>query len=366
MRTKIPIALSATALIVALFGSTPLGQAAEHGVRATLVATKVIRGPRGPRGLQGPQGPQGLQGTKGDTGAKGDQGPVGPRGDTGSQGVKGDPGSKGDAGSTGPAGPVGPAGPTGLNWRAAWSAITPYATKDAVSYLGSSYISKAASTGVAPDSANGSTYWDLLAVKGATGSTGAQGAPGPQGATGATGPAGPAGPQGIQGVQGPQGPAGTVDTSNFYTKTQSDGRFAPMLGSGAYEVMNTNGPLPVTSNSFTTRGGTLMIWISGSGSRSAAQGPGEMYTYVQLDGSYVYWVHPSGAFAQFLYLYANQTDTHMAFPTLMLVATNVPAGTHTITIPASSTMATDFYDRYQVNVLEIPATCASGSQCPAS
>ena len=41
--------------------------------------------------------------------------------------------------------------------------------------------------------------------------------PGPTGATGPTGPQGPS---------GAQGPAGTVDTSNFYTKTQVDSSLA--------------------------------------------------------------------------------------------------------------------------------------------
>ncbi|MDP8910058.1 MAG: hypothetical protein M3N47_13305 [Chloroflexota bacterium] len=43
-----------------------------------------------------------------------------------------------------------------------------------------------------------------------------RGAPGAPGATGAPGPPGP---------QGRQGPAGTVDTSNFYTKRETDSRY---------------------------------------------------------------------------------------------------------------------------------------------
>ena len=44
--------------------------------------------------------------------------------------------------------------------------------------------------------------------------------PGPTGATGATGPQGPTG------ATGPQGPTGTVDTNNFYTKTETDTELA--------------------------------------------------------------------------------------------------------------------------------------------
>jgi hypothetical protein len=38
-------------------------------------------------------------------------------------------------------------------------------------------------------------------------------------------PAGAQGPQGIPGQQGAKGDTGTVDTSNFYSKSESDGRF---------------------------------------------------------------------------------------------------------------------------------------------
>jgi len=53
----------------------------------------------------------------------------------------------------------------------------------------------------------------------------------PAGAAGPQGPAGPSGPQGERGLQGEKGPqgvkgdTGTVDTSAFYDKSASDGRF---------------------------------------------------------------------------------------------------------------------------------------------
>jgi hypothetical protein len=40
-----------------------------------------------------------------------------------------------------------------------------------------------------------------------------------------TGPAGATGPKGATGPAGPTGPKGTPDTSDFFTKTESDGRF---------------------------------------------------------------------------------------------------------------------------------------------
>ncbi|WP_353071674.1 hypothetical protein [Tunturiibacter gelidiferens] len=75
-----------------------------------------------------------------------------------------------------------------------------YGLNDAVSYLGSSYISLVASNfGNAPNVSP--SMWSLLAAQGAAGATGA---------TGATGAQGTAGVQGPQGVAGPAGPAGAV------------------------------------------------------------------------------------------------------------------------------------------------------------
>jgi hypothetical protein len=135
--------------------------------------TQGIQGIQGPQGDVGPQGPQGIQGVKGDTGdtgpqgLQGIQGVKGDTGDAGPQGPQGTQGVKGDIGDTGPQGPQGVPGPEGLNWLGAYNNATAYAVDDAVSYNGSSYICKLASTGNLPT--NG-TYWDLLAEKGAPGS----------------------------------------------------------------------------------------------------------------------------------------------------------------------------------------------------
>ena len=109
--------LAATALVVAVFGSTPLGHAAGNLILAknsvgapqlkrnavtglkvkngTLMAAdfkagQVLAGPQGPKGDPGAQGPKG---DKGDTGAQGAQGATGPSGVQGIQGPKGDAGS---------------------------------------------------------------------------------------------------------------------------------------------------------------------------------------------------------------------------------------------------------------------------------
>jgi hypothetical protein len=83
VKERLPIALSAAALAVALLGWTSLGQAARNGVATGVEKAKQAtglaagnqtarRGPRGPRGYRGYRGLRGFQGPPGD---KGDPGP---------------------------------------------------------------------------------------------------------------------------------------------------------------------------------------------------------------------------------------------------------------------------------------------------
>jgi Collagen triple helix repeat (20 copies) len=148
-------------------------------------------------GSAGPAGPAGATGAQGPTGFAGPQGVQGPQGTTGATGAGGPAGVTGPQGPTGATGAAGVAGPAGMVYRGSYASSTNYGLNDAVSYMGSSYISVAASNqGNLP---NGSaSFWSLLAAQGATGSTGATGAQGVAGA------------QGIQGVTGPAGPAGAV------------------------------------------------------------------------------------------------------------------------------------------------------------
>jgi len=78
---------------------------------------------------------------------------------------KGDKGETGETGATGAAGTNGTDGASFV-WEAAYVAETSYAVNDVVSYNGSSYICKFASTGNLPTN---TTYWDLMAQKGADG-----------------------------------------------------------------------------------------------------------------------------------------------------------------------------------------------------
>ena len=211
-----------------------------------------VDGKDGAPGIQGPKGDkgnQGIQGPKGDTGATGPQGPQGtapehkwagtklafqnPDGSwadpvnlIGAQGVQGPEGPIGKQGIQGPVGPQGPAGPQGvagpkgtsLNLKGVWAADVAYVCTtvqiDVVTHNGSSYACKKSHTSTSSILPTNTTYWTLIAQKGATGATGPQGSQGPQGIqgpkgdTGATGPQGPRGATGATGATGPQGPQG--------------------------------------------------------------------------------------------------------------------------------------------------------------
>ena len=91
MKGRLPIALALTALLVAVMGSTSLGQAASNAARASLskARSSTLAGPlragvgqplRGPRGRRGPRG------------LRGPRGPAGPEGPIGIQGIPGPPG----------------------------------------------------------------------------------------------------------------------------------------------------------------------------------------------------------------------------------------------------------------------------------
>ncbi len=82
MRERLPLVLSATAVFIAVLGSTSLGQAAGNAVGQTVdkakatagfgpAASQLRRGPRGPRGRRGPRGFRGLPGDDGADGAPG-------------------------------------------------------------------------------------------------------------------------------------------------------------------------------------------------------------------------------------------------------------------------------------------------------
>ena len=113
LKTKLNTIIAVTALVVAVFGSTPLGHAAgrlvlpKASVGAGQLKANAVNGAKVKDGSLTaadfkagalPAGPQGPKGDKGDTGAPGATGPQGEQGVPGtpgaSRGEKGDPGGR--------------------------------------------------------------------------------------------------------------------------------------------------------------------------------------------------------------------------------------------------------------------------------
>nr|WP_278679129.1 hypothetical protein [Clostridium paraputrificum] len=147
---------------------------------------------------------------------------TGPKGATGAQGPQGAQGPKGETGERGATGATGAAGEKGVSMRllGAWSSSIAYVNNsayiDIVTYSGNTYACKTSNTGQTPTN---TTYWTLIAQKGATG---AQGIQGPKGDTGATGPQGETGAKGLTGAQGPKGDKGEPgDTVKVGTSVDS-------------------------------------------------------------------------------------------------------------------------------------------------
>lgn len=177
-----------------------------------------LKGPKGDTGAKGATGATGPTGPKGDTGAQGPQGVKGNTGAQGPQGVKGDTGAKGNTG-------------TSMRFKGAWSSTTAYVADanyvDIVTSGGNTYRCKSSHTNQA---VTNTTYWELIAQKGANGATGAQGPKGDKGDTGATGP------KGDKGATGPQGPAGAKGADGLTTSVT--------VGSTKYTHSNGNITIP--------------------------------------------------------------------------------------------------------------------------
>jgi len=102
-----------------------------------------------------------------------------------------------------------------------------------------------------------------------------------------------------------------------------------------------NGPLPL-STVFTSSGGTLLVFASGSGYRGS-QGPIGML--VRIDG--VVMATCIG--------FTNEVSSHRTFPSTFTVVTSVNAGSHTLDLIARDGFTiSDGNDFFNVAVLELP------------
>ena len=110
MKNRLPIVLSATALVVAVLGVTPIGQATSNYIQTHYAKNADFLRGHAPSARAG-KGKVPFAGKNGKLHAS--WGAVGPRGPQGPAGAPGAPGAQGPAGPGGPGGPGGPPGPTG-------------------------------------------------------------------------------------------------------------------------------------------------------------------------------------------------------------------------------------------------------------
>jgi len=107
-------------------------------------------------------------------------------------------------------------------------------------------------------------------------------------------------------------------------------------------MSSRQGPLPL-STTFTSAGGTLLLFSSGSGFRNGVGGVLGMM--VSIDNLVMATVNG----------FTNEIGSHKTFPTSFVVVTSIGAGTHTLTINARDVATlTDGNDFFNVMVLELP------------
>ncbi len=161
-------------------------------------------------------------------------------------------------------------------------------------------------------------------------------------------------------------PPMTVDSDARVTNLNTDKidgqdstAFAPVSGFGADEVISAIGPLPL-EGIYSSKGGTLLVFASGSGFRSSAN--------ARLTGRIGMNIIVDGSFGR-AEVFTDERDSHKAFVDDSFVVEGLPAGDHTIRLEAVysepfcntaaerrdfSCTTTDSTDRFNVTVIELP------------
>jgi len=153
-----------------------------------------------------------------------------------------------------------------------------------------------------------------------------------------------------------------VDSSQRVVNLNSDRLDGKDFASfNAQTVIEIGGPLP-REGTYTSKGGTMILWSSGSGFRSTAnsQRGGKIGMNVRVVGA------PVSGIAD---VFTNERDSHKAFVDDFTVVEGLPAGEHTIRLEPiydssrcnsasedlfSYCTTTNNSDNYEVVVVEIP------------
>ena len=108
-------------------------------------------------------------------------------------------------------------------------------------------------------------------------------------------------------------------------------------------MISRPGPLPLQTQ-FTSSGGTLLVFASGSGFRGGNTA-GVIGMTIRING--VNMATNNG--------FTNEGSSHRSFPSAFVTVTSVDAGTHTLQLVArDSNTLTDFNDFFNVTILELP------------
>jgi hypothetical protein len=160
-----------------------------------------------------------------------------------------------------------------MNYRGTWSSTTSYATNDAVTFAGSTYLALGQNQNAEPDISG--SAWTVVAQAGAMGLTGLPGATG-QAATVAVGtvttlPAGSSATVTNSGSANgavlnfgiPQGAAGTAGASGTTGSGTASGTFAAMFHTVSFSTMYyaVNSSNASTSENGTTASTGVLAWV---------------------------------------------------------------------------------------------------------
>lgn len=114
----------------------------------------------------------------------------------------------------------------------------------------------------------------------------------------------------------------------------------------AFQQILTQAPggLPITTKTFNTSGGDLLILVSGSGFRTTASSAGPIGMAVSLDSREIGTVNG----------FTNEPNSHKSFSSSAIVVKNVSQGSHSISLKNIYETATNTEDFFNVTVIEVP------------
>lgn len=119
------------------------------------------------------------------------------------------------------------------------------------------------------------------------------------------------------------------------------------------DVLSSGGAVSTTlqgTTTFTTHGGTLKVFASGSAWRSSGYGAGALVVTVYITNTSGTTVYTLGN----LEGYANETQNHKALASRVFILSGVAAGSYKIKVTSNSSTTIDGNDYFNCTVMELP------------